>query len=175
MKPRASRTAVLVASVPEFISRTCSQLGTRAAIVSASFISRGVGAPYDVPSPARGRERRGDRRVGVAEDHRAVALHEVDVAAALDVEHVRALGPGDDVGPPADGLEGADRRVDAAGDDLAASGANSASFDGTPRPVQTTGSQPAAGHALVAERDARQCGHRLGMRPGPRRTSGRGT
>ena len=43
--PRASRTAVLVASVPEFISRTRSQLGTRAAISSASFISRGVGAP----------------------------------------------------------------------------------------------------------------------------------
>ena len=29
VKPRARRTAVLVASVPEFISRTCSQLGTR--------------------------------------------------------------------------------------------------------------------------------------------------
>ena len=52
VKPRARRTAVLVASVPEFISRTCSQLGDALAIVSASFISRGVGAPYDVPSPA---------------------------------------------------------------------------------------------------------------------------
>ena len=41
--PRARRTAVLVASVPEFISRTCSQLGTRSTIASASFISRGVG------------------------------------------------------------------------------------------------------------------------------------
>ena len=41
---------MLVASVPEFISRTSSQLGTRAEISSASFISRGVGAPYDVPS-----------------------------------------------------------------------------------------------------------------------------
>ena len=50
--PRARRTAVLVASVPEFISRTCSQLGTRSTIASASFISRGVGAPYDVPSVA---------------------------------------------------------------------------------------------------------------------------
>ena len=51
------------------------------AIASASFISRGVGAPYDVPSRRRGEQRRGDRRVGVAEDDRAVALHEVDVAA----------------------------------------------------------------------------------------------
>ena len=33
VNPRASRTAVLVASVPEFISRTCSQLATRAEIV----------------------------------------------------------------------------------------------------------------------------------------------
>ena len=53
--PRARRTAVLVASVPEFISRTRSQLGTRSLIASASFISRGVGAPYDVPSPAAAR------------------------------------------------------------------------------------------------------------------------
>ncbi len=45
VNPRARRTAVLVASVPEFIRRTRSQLGTRSLIVSASFISRGVGAP----------------------------------------------------------------------------------------------------------------------------------
>ena len=41
---------MLVASVPEFMNRTCSQLGTRSAMTSASFISRGVGAPNDVPS-----------------------------------------------------------------------------------------------------------------------------
>ena len=56
--PRARRTAVLVASVPEFIRRTRSQLGTRSLIASASFISRGVGAPYDVPSTGRGARRR---------------------------------------------------------------------------------------------------------------------
>ena len=55
--PRARRTAVLVASVPEFISRTRSQLGTRSPIASASFISRGVGAPYDVPSRAAAADR----------------------------------------------------------------------------------------------------------------------
>ena len=52
VKPRARRTAVLVASVPEFISRTRSQLGTLATISSASSISPGVGAPYDVPPAA---------------------------------------------------------------------------------------------------------------------------
>ena len=43
---------MLVASVPELINRTCSHDGTRSLIASASFISRGVGAPYDVPSAA---------------------------------------------------------------------------------------------------------------------------
>ena len=55
VNPRASLTAVLVASVPEFINRACSQLATRAVISSASFISRGVGAPNDVPSAAAAR------------------------------------------------------------------------------------------------------------------------
>ena len=50
--PRASRTAVLVASVPLFMKRTRSHEGTLSEITSANFISRGVGAPYEVPSPA---------------------------------------------------------------------------------------------------------------------------
>ena len=43
---------MLVASVPLFISRTRSQLGTRSRMASANFISRGVGAPYEVPPAA---------------------------------------------------------------------------------------------------------------------------
>ena len=43
---------MLVASVPEFINRTMSQLPTRSVIASASSISPGVGAPYDVPLAA---------------------------------------------------------------------------------------------------------------------------
>ena len=81
--PRARRTAVLVASVPEFMSRTRSQLGTRSLIASASFISRGVGAPNDVPSTGRAAQGLGDGRVGVTEDDRAVALHQVEVGGAL--------------------------------------------------------------------------------------------
>ena len=53
VNPRARRTAVLVASVPEFINRTISQLSTRSVIASARSISPGVGAPYDVPRPPR--------------------------------------------------------------------------------------------------------------------------
>ena len=57
-----------------------------------------------------------DRRVGVAGDDGAVGLDEVDVAAALDVPHVGALGPGHEVRRAADALEGAHRAVDPAGD-----------------------------------------------------------
>ena len=52
VSPRARRTTVEVASVPEFMSRTRSHDGTRSLIASANFISRGVGAPNDVPSTA---------------------------------------------------------------------------------------------------------------------------
>ena len=55
VSPRASRTTVEVASVPEFIKRTRSHDGTRSLIASANFISRGVGAPKEVPSTAASR------------------------------------------------------------------------------------------------------------------------
>ena len=48
MKPRASRIADIVASVPDETSRTRST-GVRATISSASSTSGSVGVPYDVP------------------------------------------------------------------------------------------------------------------------------
>ena len=92
--PRASRSAVIVASVPLFTKRTCSQLGTRSLIASASFISRAVGAPYEVPSAAAAVTAPDHLRVGVAEDDRAVALHQVDEPPALRVPDVRRPRPG---------------------------------------------------------------------------------
>ncbi len=50
MNPRATRTALIAASVPDETSRTCSQPGTRAQISSASSTSPGVGIPKVVPS-----------------------------------------------------------------------------------------------------------------------------
>ena len=50
MKPRASRTADIVASVPELTSRTLST-GARAASCSASSTSATVAAPNEVPRP----------------------------------------------------------------------------------------------------------------------------
>jgi hypothetical protein len=49
VNPRASRIALIVASVPEFTSRTFSMLGTAAMISSASSLSASVGAPKLVP------------------------------------------------------------------------------------------------------------------------------
>ena len=66
---------------------------------------------------AGGHDRLDDLRVGVAEDPWAVGLDVVDVAAAIGVEDVRALGTVDEVGGAADRPEGTHRRVDAAGDD----------------------------------------------------------
>ena len=82
---------MLVASVPEFISRTCSQLGTRVGDrLGELHLARRRRAERRAVGGRRG-ERRGDRRVGVAEDDGAVALDEVDVARALDVP--RRTGP----------------------------------------------------------------------------------
>ena len=51
---------------------------------------------------------RGDSRVPMTHDDSAVALHEIDVARALNIEHVWTLGASNDVWGSADGLERAD-------------------------------------------------------------------
>ena len=51
MKPRASRIADIVASVPDETSRALST-GVRATISSTSSTSARVGVPYDVPRAA---------------------------------------------------------------------------------------------------------------------------
>ena len=50
MKPRASRTALITASVPELTKRTRSHQGSRAMNFSASSTSRRLGAPKLAPS-----------------------------------------------------------------------------------------------------------------------------
>ena len=60
-------------------------------------------------------QRRGDGRMGMTEDDRAVALDEVDVPVALDVPHVGAFRACDDVRRSTDCLERADRTVDSTG------------------------------------------------------------
>jgi hypothetical protein len=52
VKLRASRTAFMVASVPELVKRRDSRDGTRRVRVSASLISCSVGPGKDIPSVA---------------------------------------------------------------------------------------------------------------------------
>ena len=52
VKPRARRTALITASVPELTRRTFSTDGTAATIFSASRTSASVLAPNDVPRAA---------------------------------------------------------------------------------------------------------------------------
>jgi hypothetical protein len=49
VKPRATRMALMVASVPDDTKRTCSSPGYAATRCSASSISGSHGAPNDVP------------------------------------------------------------------------------------------------------------------------------
>ena len=50
--PRASRIAVIAASVPELTRRTCSIDGNASTISAASSTSRSVDAPYVMPASA---------------------------------------------------------------------------------------------------------------------------
>ena len=52
VNPRASRTALMVASVPELTSRTRCTGATRPTISAASSVSAAVGAPNDRPEAA---------------------------------------------------------------------------------------------------------------------------
>jgi hypothetical protein len=52
VNPRASRIALIVASVPELTSRIRSTGATRPMISAASRLSAGVGAPNDRPDAA---------------------------------------------------------------------------------------------------------------------------
>ena len=52
VKPLATRTALMAASVPEDTSRTCWQPSTRAQMASASRTSPSVGAPKVDPRAA---------------------------------------------------------------------------------------------------------------------------
>ena len=85
-------------------------------------VSPGVGAPYDVPFAAAAVMAAVTAGCAWPRMIGAVALHEVDVAGALHVEHVRALGALDDVRRAAHRLERTDAAVDTAGDDRARAG-----------------------------------------------------
>ena len=94
MAPRARRIADIVASVPELDQAHL--LEARHAVddrLGQRDLALGRRAEGGAPQPAASRMASITVGMGVAEDGRAVALHVVDVAVALDVPHVGALGP----------------------------------------------------------------------------------
>ena len=71
MTARASRIALIDASVPEEVIRTISADGTRSTTSAASSTSASVGAPKLVPAAAAAVTASHHVRVGVAGDQRA--------------------------------------------------------------------------------------------------------
>ena len=117
VKPRASRTALITASVPELTSRTFSTDGTAATIFSRQP-HFGFRARAERRAPRGGvRDGLDDARRRMAEDQRPPGHHMVDVAVAVHVEDVRPFAALHEQRVAADALEGAHGRIDAAGDD----------------------------------------------------------
>ena len=80
--PRARRTAVIAASVPDDTSRTFSTAAPAPRSPRRARPRASVGAPYDVPSAAARCTASTIAGCGVAEDRRAPRLHVVEVAVA---------------------------------------------------------------------------------------------
>ena len=121
MNARASRRALIVASVPELTKRTSSRLGIASRISRASSSSSGLGAPKLVPACGGRVERSDDPWMRVPEDQRPPGEDVVDVAVAVDVDQVRALAALDEERRAADGPKCANGRADAAGQQAEAS------------------------------------------------------
>ena len=82
----------MVASVPEFTSRTISMDGTASRMASASSISCSVGAPKLVPDGERAFERLQNAGMAMAEQQRSPGADVIDVLVAIHVEDVRSPG-----------------------------------------------------------------------------------
>ena len=118
MNPRATRMADMVASVPEFTSRTISMEGTASQIASASSISCSGGRAEAGADFERALQRRQNLGMAVAQQQRAPRADVVDVLVAVDVEDVAALAARDEERIAAHAAKGAHRRIDAAGNDV---------------------------------------------------------
>ena len=89
MKPRANRMALMVASVPDVTSLTCSSDGTSSHIFSAMLTLRQLlrRSPDLLPVVAE----RHHCRVAMAEDQRAVSADIIHVAVIVAVYHVSTI------------------------------------------------------------------------------------
>ena len=86
VKPRASRSALIAASVPDETSRTFSIDGTASAISAASSTSASVDAPNVVPRSAASRTASTVSGSACPKMQRPPRQHPVEIAVAVDVE-----------------------------------------------------------------------------------------
>ncbi len=114
---RASRIALIDASVPEEVIRSISTDGMRWATSSARSTSAAVGAPNVVPRSAAACTASSTGAKRVAVDQRAPGADVVDVGVAVDVGDLRARRVVDEDRLAADRAHRADGRVDAARED----------------------------------------------------------
>ena len=114
MKARATRIALIVASVPELTKRTSSRLGIASRMRSRELELERARRAEARPLAQRLLERGHDSRMRVAEDQRPPREDVVDVAVPVDVDEVRALAAVDEERRAADRLERAHGRADAA-------------------------------------------------------------
>ena len=116
---RATRRALMTASVPDEVNRSRSIDGIARRIASPSSISSGFVAPRANPFARGGRDRLDHGRMGVPEDRRPPGADVVEVAPPVGIPDVRPLAALEDERRPADGAERPDGAVDAAREEAA--------------------------------------------------------
>ena len=112
--PRARRTAVIPASVPDDTNRTRSTFGTSLDDGTGQLDLELARRPEGGSLRARFGDRLHDGRVRVPEQEGTPALHEIDVGVAVDVGDGRPGGAPNEERVRPDGIEGAHGRGDPA-------------------------------------------------------------
>ena len=110
--------ALIVASVPEFTRRTFSTLGKASMISSANSFSPAVGSAKAGATADRFDQGLDDSRMRMSQDERAPRADVVEVAIAVDVEHVRTFAALDDDGFAPNRAERPGRAIHAARHEL---------------------------------------------------------
>ena len=118
VNPRASRSALMVASVPEFTRRTISIDGTILRDQLGQF-DFALGGRAEAGPDFQHLAQRVDHRLrAVPQQQRSPRAHVIDVGIAVDVEDARAFAALDESRDSADAAKRPHRRIHAAGNHL---------------------------------------------------------
>ena len=118
VNPRASRMALMHASVPELVMRTFCTLGTSSQIIFAIVTSSGFGNAEARAVLGGGFDGGNDFWMRVAENRRPPSEDIINQFIPVHVPNLAAAGFVDKERMAADGAEGAHGRIDAAGNIL---------------------------------------------------------